>query len=384
MQHAATSSYSWQYYDRVIQLTTGQILAAGHAIVCEEPLRGWDSIVPPAHPYGGVPVNRIDLTTDTYLPGPDPNDLPVSPTEKPGALDYCNTVVLHTLKDRHVSSFPADPLTNYDLDRVIVSGGGYEVTTAANGASHPQPLVLEYSSGVWLQKARPAVARFMAYTVPLPDGTILLEGGVWNTNRHLDVGAKFEPTVQRFDPQLPGQPGVWTTMAPRPKVEHPVTEELFTPARGYHHVALLLKDGSVAVIGGREVHENNEPWNGYRPSSSVELYKPLYFFLPNRLKITPAPTAVMHYDSEYCVTVDRPNAVDWACLIGVGSVTHFFDTGARYVELMALPCSSGGNIKLRIPQDPRIAPEGYYLLFVVEERNGVPVPSKGVFVKLTF
>jgi hypothetical protein len=332
-----------------------------------------------------VPVNRIDLSTDTYLPGPDPNDLPVSPAEKPGALDYCNTVVLHTLKNRHVLSFPADPLSNYDVDRVIVSGGGYEQTSLApGGASHPQPLVLEYAAGAWVQKASPAVPRYGAYTVPLPDGTLLLEGGMGNTNRHSNDDTEFEASVQRFDPKLPGQTGLWTTLAPRPLVQHPVSGELFAPARGYHHVALLLKDGSVAVLGGREADSANEPWSSFRSSSSAELYKPPYFFQSNRLKIMPVPTAVMHYDSEYCITVDRPGAVDWACLIGAGSVTHFFDTGARYVELMALSCSSGGNIKLRIPPDPRMAPEGYYLLFVVEDRDGVPIPSKGVFVKLTF
>ena len=37
------------------------------------------------------------------------------------------------------------------------------------------------------------------------------------------------------------------------------------------------------------------------------------------------------------------------------------------------------------PPHAAMAPEGYYLLFVVQERNSVRVPStKGVFVKLTF
>jgi hypothetical protein len=76
--------------------------------------------------------------------------------------------------------------------------------------------------------------------------------------------------------------------------------------------------------------------------------------------------------------------------MGVPSVTHHFDYGQRYVELMiernpATGCP-GNNIKLMPPQEPFMAPEGYYLLFLVNlKSDGSRVPSlPGRFVKLTF
>jgi len=74
-------------------------------------------------------------------------------------------------------------------------------------------------------------------------------------------------------------------------------------------------------------------------------------------------------------------------LNGAGSVTHHFDYGQRYVELMA---TVAGDVTVWVPSDPDMLPEGYYLLFVVEERSLIGggfarIPSvKGRFVKVTF
>jgi hypothetical protein len=50
---------------------------------------------------------------------------------------------------------------------------------------------------------------------------------------------------------------------------------------------------------------------------------------------------------------------------------------------MTRPCFSGGNIEVLAPPLATLAPEGYYFLFVVEQRAGKAVPSKGMLLKVT-
>lgn len=77
------------------------------------------------------------------------------------------------------------------------------------------------------------------------------------------------------------------------------------------------------------------------------------------------------------------------CLIGVGSVTHSFDSGQRYVELMwrdlppsgGFPAQANKYKEVLPPPVADMAPEGYYMLFGVDSTG---VPSLGRFVKLTF
>jgi hypothetical protein len=126
-------------------------------------------------------------------------------------------------------------------------------------------------------------------------------------------------------------------------------------------------------------------WNdpAILPWSRIEIYNPGYTFQSSRLKINGQQSGDMAYGTPYFLTVNAPARVDYACLIGISSITHSFDYGQRYVQLMATQTSGAGNIKVLGPPVKTSAPEGYYLLFVVEIRQGVRIPSKGVFVKLT-
>lgn len=149
-----------------------------------------------------------------------------------------------------------------------------------------------------------------------------------------------------------------------------------------HSVALLLQDGRVAVMGGFQpfLPPHNDP--AILPWSRVEIYNPGYTFESSRLTISATQSAAMSYGMAYYITVNRPGRVAYACLIGISSITHSFDYGQRYVQLMATQASGPGNIKILGPPVETSAPEGYYLLFAVEIRQGVHIPSKGVFVKL--
>jgi galactose oxidase len=189
------------------------------------------------------------------------------------------------------------------------------------------------------------------------------------------AGTFFHADAELFDPGLPSMLGSWKEVVDRP----PFSSGMGPAPRAYHHVALLLPDGRVAVMGGKR------PANELtRPDGSVEVYKPPYTFESGRPRITSTAIPDLHYGAPFCISVEDPARVSHAVLIGISSVTHHFDYGQRYIELMTTSNVTGctGNIKVLAPPLKGMAPEGYYLLFVVELRGSKRIPSKGVFVKL--
>jgi hypothetical protein len=114
-----------------------------------------------------------------------------------------------------------------------------------------------------------------------------------------------------------------------------------------------------------------------RPTSTL--------YYSGRPSLTNVP-ATIHYPNgttpnTFCVLT---NAV-WikkAVLIGVGSVTHHFDYGQRYVELMVRGSQCGANnLEILPPVKSSLAPPGYYLLFLID---GFGLPSVGRLVKLDY
>jgi len=55
-------------------------------------------------------------------------------------------------------------------------------------------------------------------------------------------------------------------------------------------------------------------------------------------------------------------------LIRLGAVTHFFDQNTRYVPLSFTQAT--GGLTVTAPVDGRLAPPGYYMLFLVNS-NGL-------------
>jgi hypothetical protein len=107
-----------------------------------------------------------------------------------------------------------------------------------------------------------------------------------------------------------------------------------------------------------------------------EIYSPPYLFKGPRPVISTAPSQVP-YGSLFSVLSPDASRIGTVSLIRLGSVTHGFDTGQRYLSLAF--SLAGGQLDVQAPANAAIAPPGHYLLFLVDT-NGVP--SVGAFVKL--
>jgi Domain of unknown function (DUF1929) len=145
--------------------------------------------------------------------------------------------------------------------------------------------------------------------------------------------------------------------------------------RAYHSTAVLLPDGRV-FSGGDDLHPL-QPNGVDSQTDNGEIYSPPYLFKGSRPVIDSAPQAIRWGDA-FGIHTTSPN-IDKAVLMAPGATTHGFDTNQRYVDLKVLDTIDGRGVDVAAPPSSRVAPPGYYMLFLI---NTAGVPSVASWVKI--
>jgi hypothetical protein len=228
-----------------------------------------------------------------------------------------------------------------ESQRVVLFGG-------SNGAGSDRSAVVEMidfesSSPQWVRQQDLPEQIDQNLAVALPDGNVLVLGG-----RTENPSAPNNLVYQIFHPSTGHLHTVATTTVPRHD----------------HATALLLPDGSGAIMGGNRVQI--VPTDRDAGVPVMEIYKPPYLFQGQRPRITSAPEEI-RYGSEFRLRV-RGDVASVA-LMRTGPVTHNWDWGNRYVKLTTE--QRGRRVTVRAPELPGLAVPGIYMLFVVD-CNGVP------------
>jgi hypothetical protein len=229
----------------------------------------------------------------------------------------------------------------YSNGSILIAGG-------LDGTSHAHHVdVYDPVADTWRPRLDVGTHRHDPATVVLPDGRVLILNG-YNDEGNAGVGR-----AQYVDPASGFALADGSSEMPE--------------VRGYHNLAILLPDGRVLVGGG------NDDGNAGKEKANFRYYSPSYMFGP-RPTLWYAP-ATIAYGGGFFVGA---SAASEAVLIGLPSMTHSFDMNGRHVQIPVWWTGSGYAL-LGGPADARVAPPGYYMLFVLDA-NRVPSVAKIVRV----
>lgn len=257
---------------------------------------------------------------------------------------------------------------NYRV-RVIIAGGRPQSAGMVPGAPEPsndlpglasaEILDLSLPQPAWVSIAPLNEGRSMADLLTLPDGTVLLIGG--NRFGRADVGNGPTLRPELYDPVK----NTWTSLA---STKIP---------RGYHGSALLLPDGSVAILG--KDGDFQGPGLKYA-ETRVEIFEPPYLHKDNgtRPVIQTCPAAIT-FGQSFTLNLAAGTVaanIREVVICRTGSTTHQVNTSQHIVELVKT-ANTTSSLQLTAPPDGYHAPPGFYMLFLIGT-NGVPSVSKMV------
>jgi plastocyanin len=234
--------------------------------------------------------------------------------------------------------------------RILIAGGSsvYWTSSEAGALKTAEWIDLSVASPVWQALPDMNIARDHTNSVLLPDGRVVIMGGV-------DLPPDGGP-VEIFDPEDPS-----SGFQLGPNMKHP---------RGYHSAAILLRDGSVFMGGDPAPFSLGD-------QTPSERYRPDYFF-KSRPQITASPATLSH-GAAFSVSTPTPNSIAEVVLMSAGAVTHAFNQNQRCVGCTITGVGSGA-LHATAPPDGNIAPPGHYILFLVDHDR---VPSEGAWVQVT-
>lgn len=245
---------------------------------------------------------------------------------------------------------PLTPANNYD-PKVIIMGGGTPATgtteTIDLGASNPQ----------WQWGPDMTAARIEMDAVILPTGKVLAMGGSMSdedSTTAVLAADLYNPSSNSFS-----------------------SAGSNSFARLYHTVALLLPDATIWLAGSNPARGTYE--------HHAEIYKPAYLFTRDgnnnvvaatRPTIAGAPGNISWGGSFAVSTPDAAN-ISQVALVRPGASTHAFDMDQRLVGMNF--AAGSGTLTVTGPPNGNIAPPGYYMLFLINNKG---VPSVAKFVLL--
>ena len=153
------------------------------------------------------------------------------------------------------------------------------------------------------------------------------------------------------------------------------TLEAASIVRNYHSVALLMPDGRVWTAGSSKNAKQSFVPPGNR-ELTIELYSPPYMSA-SRPQILIAPTTA-RWNQRFVVQTPQPNTIQRVAAIRQGSMTHAFNYDQRYVGL-EFQVTGAQELRVKAPPNARVAPPGWYLLFLIDNQG---VPSVGSFIRI--
>ncbi|WP_328307933.1 galactose oxidase-like domain-containing protein [Actinomycetospora sp. NBC_00405] len=195
--------------------------------------------------------------------------------------------------------------------------------------------------------------------VTLPDDSMLISNG---SGDYRGKGASDHLLARLY---RPGPDGGTLSVAADPEV-----------GRNYHTEGLLLPDGRVLTAGSDPLFDDENNTVPGTFEQRLEIYSPPYLFQGPRPEIGEAPDSAERGDT-LAVTTPEPERIDRARLVRLASSTHVTSVDQRSIALDLR--RAGRGIEVDVPASIQTVPEGFYMLFLVDDRG---VPSTGRILRV--
>lgn len=254
-------------------------------------------------------------------------------------------------QDRTYGTSVLLPLTpaNGFKPKVIIMGGG---PSATNITATTETIDLSAPAPAWAWGPNMIAPRIEVNATLLPNGKVLVSGG----SSQDEDAATAVLAAELYDPGT-------NTFAPAGKMAYP---------RLYHSNTILLPDATVLALGGNPIRGAYE--------GHMEIYSPPYLFTsagtPATRPVMSSVPAKITYGATFTVNTSALSNSASVVMMRAGAVTHSFNMDQRLVGLSFTPGS--GAITITAPANAKLAPPGWYLLFIVDSG----VPSVGSFVQI--
>jgi hypothetical protein len=203
---------------------------------------------------------------------------------------------------------------------------------------------LQYRATAPLQRAR-----MHHNAILLPDRTVLVAGG----SRMDESRVAATLVAEIYNPSRE----TWT-LAAAARVP-----------RLYHSTAVLLPDGTVITAGSNPTRGDEE--------LRLERFHPPYLFRGER-PVIDGVAEVVTYGATIDIQCQNAADIQWVSLIRPTSTTHCLNTDQRFVDV-PFRLGSGDALSATIPDEPNVAPPGWYMLFLT---NQAGIPSMAKWVRL--
>ena len=289
-------------------------------------------------PSGNVFVSGPSPTTYTFNPT-NQSWTTIATTKYGGTRTFGSSVLL-----------PLTPDNNYD-PKVMLLGGA---TTATQTT---EIIDLAAGSPSWVFGPDMSQARIEMDAVILPTGKVLALGGSSSD----EVASTHSRNADLYDPGTNSFSSAGSNNFDRL----------------YHSVALLLPDATVWSAGS---NPSRGTWE-----SHMEIYQPAYLFtrdgsnnviLATRPTISSVPPNIT-WGGAFTVSTANAASISQVVLVRPGSSTHAFDMDQRLVGMSFT--TGSGSLTVTAPPNSKIAPPGYYMLFLINS-NGVPSVAQFVLL----
>lgn len=257
----------------------------------------------------------------------------------------------------------------YDVGKYLVVGGG---SITENGIPYsPTRTAVTLDSNTTIAPKVAAtgsmsIQRLQHNATALPDGTVLVTGGMsrtMNGSAQVDL-ANATTGATIWNPVT----GTWSDLASAARI------------RQYHSTASLLPDGRVMTGGGGICGPCVTA--GYM-EKNVEYFSPPYLFKkdgsgqPADRPVIDTQPGTIQINRNFTFITQQAANIRKVALVGLSDVTHSTDNGQRYVPLKYTV--NGTTITATGPGTGGTTPPGYYMLFIVDAA-GVPSVAKIVQV----